>query len=493
MQVRYQAALRPEGAKYIRPEPRRSAQQLERPPQFVAHGREVDAARLRRVDRHRLGRGLRRRDRAKPTVLHAVAEAVARAADREPLFVQQLADPPHQQHLVMLVIAPVAAPLHRTQLREFLFPVAQHVRLDPAQLADLADREIALGRNRRQRRLRFGLVLHARPCWMGSVDASWGSRQWPASSICVLSFWLAWKVTTRRAEIGISSPVLGLRPGRWGLSRSWKFPKPESLTDSPRSRASRISSKKVSTMSLASRLFRPTCSKSISASSALVSVKVSSAGGSMGVGSSGSFRDRPRSIRPASEASLTGSDMGIGYRCYPQDWLRSSAGGHRSGRPGEPRSLRPRWRLRRRSKSCEYLASKSGRQGFFPYFPNPYRDIHQTAERVLRSRQRPSRRAQVRSRRRSDRPVSSRRSPARCRARPAESAIPARTQARPRPAAARARLRRGPARGRVRSAPSGRDGVRRSSRSAGRPGGSGHCGRGGGPGGFRPRSAAARP
>ena len=27
------------------------------------------------------------------------------------------------------------------------------------------------------------------------------------------SFWLAWKVTTRRAVIGISSPVFGLRPG----------------------------------------------------------------------------------------------------------------------------------------------------------------------------------------------------------------------------------------------------------------------------------------
>jgi hypothetical protein len=39
------------------------------------------------------------------------------------------------------------------------------------------------------------------------------------------SFWLAWKVTTRRALIGISSPVFGLRPGRCGLSRSWKLPK----------------------------------------------------------------------------------------------------------------------------------------------------------------------------------------------------------------------------------------------------------------------------
>ena len=33
--------------------------------------------------------------------------------------------------------------------------------------------------------------------------------------------------------IGISSPVLGLRPGRCGFSRSWKLPKPDSLTLSP--------------------------------------------------------------------------------------------------------------------------------------------------------------------------------------------------------------------------------------------------------------------
>src|SRR6188474_440088 len=86
------------------------------------------------------------------------------------------------------------------------------------------------------------------------------------------SFWLAWKVTTRRALIGISSPVFGLRPGRCGLSRSWKLPKPESLTLSPRSRAPRISSKNASTMSLASRLFSPTFSNSRSASSAFVNV-----------------------------------------------------------------------------------------------------------------------------------------------------------------------------------------------------------------------------
>ena len=41
------------------------------------------------------------------------------------------------------------------------------------------------------------------------------------------------------------------RPGRWGLSRSWKLPKPESLTPLPLSRAVRTSSKKDSTMSFA--------------------------------------------------------------------------------------------------------------------------------------------------------------------------------------------------------------------------------------------------
>ncbi|CFP67154.1 Uncharacterised protein [Bordetella pertussis] len=92
-------------------------------------------------------------------------------------------------------------------------------------------------------------------------------------STTLLSFWLAWKVTTRRAAMGMVSPVLGLRPGLGGLSRTWKLPNPDNFTESPRASASRISSKKVSTMSLASRLFRPTRSKSSSASSALVNVR----------------------------------------------------------------------------------------------------------------------------------------------------------------------------------------------------------------------------
>ena len=74
-----------------------------------------------------------------------VRQAVARAADREALVVQQFADAPDQQHLVVLVVAPVATALHRLELRELLLPVAQHVRLDPAQLAHLTDGEVALG------------------------------------------------------------------------------------------------------------------------------------------------------------------------------------------------------------------------------------------------------------------------------------------------------------------------------------------------------------
>jgi integration host factor subunit alpha len=36
------------------------------------------------------------------------------------------------------------------------------------------------------------------------------------------NFWPGLKVTTRRAVMGISSPVFGLRPGRWFLSRDAK-------------------------------------------------------------------------------------------------------------------------------------------------------------------------------------------------------------------------------------------------------------------------------
>ena len=79
-----------------------------------------------------------------------VVEPVPRTADREAFVVEQFADAPNEQDFVMLVVAAVAPPLDRLELREFLLPIAQHVRLDPAQLADFADREVAFRRDRRQ-------------------------------------------------------------------------------------------------------------------------------------------------------------------------------------------------------------------------------------------------------------------------------------------------------------------------------------------------------
>ncbi|AAM85477.1 hypothetical [Yersinia pestis KIM10+] len=106
----------------------------------------------------------------------------------------------------------------------------------------------------------------ARP-FMSETTHSFGV----ALSTRLFSFCPGRKVTTRRAVIGISSPVLGLRPGRWFLSRRSKLPKPDSLTCSPFSRARRTSSKNNSTRSLASRLLSPSFSNRCSDISALVS------------------------------------------------------------------------------------------------------------------------------------------------------------------------------------------------------------------------------
>ena len=76
-------------------------------------------------------------------------EAVARSADGKALLVQQAANLADDEHILPLVIATVAAPLDGLELRELLLPVAQNVRFDAAQVADFADREVALSRDRR--------------------------------------------------------------------------------------------------------------------------------------------------------------------------------------------------------------------------------------------------------------------------------------------------------------------------------------------------------
>ena len=88
-----------------------------------------------------------------------VVEAVARAADGEAFLVKQLADAADQEHFMVLVVASVAAPLDRPQLRELLFPVTEYVRFDAAQIAHFTDREVALGRDRRQLNRSF-VALH---------------------------------------------------------------------------------------------------------------------------------------------------------------------------------------------------------------------------------------------------------------------------------------------------------------------------------------------
>src|SRR5690606_17621165 len=89
-------------------------------------------------------------------------QAQAGAADGVALLVQQATDLADHQHVVALVVAAVAAALDRLERRELGFPVAQHVRLHVAQLADLADGEVALGRDRREFAVAAG-IKHGRP------------------------------------------------------------------------------------------------------------------------------------------------------------------------------------------------------------------------------------------------------------------------------------------------------------------------------------------
>jgi hypothetical protein len=71
--------------------------------------------------------------------------------------------------------------------------------------------------------------------------------------------------------MGISSPVLGLRPGLSPFSRRSKLPNPDNLTWIFCSNDFETSAKNNSTISLASRLFKPNSSNNWSAIFALVS------------------------------------------------------------------------------------------------------------------------------------------------------------------------------------------------------------------------------
>jgi len=83
--------------------------------------------------------------------LREFLELVACPADGESLVVEEISDAPDHEHFMVLVVTPVAAALHGTQLRELLLPVTQHMRFDPAQFAYLTNGEVALGGNRWKR------------------------------------------------------------------------------------------------------------------------------------------------------------------------------------------------------------------------------------------------------------------------------------------------------------------------------------------------------
>ncbi len=96
-------------------------------------------------------------------------------------------------------------------------------------------------------------------------------KPWAASTIS-LRRRVALNATTRRAVIGTTSPVFGLRPGRSRLSRNSKLPNPDSFTPLPPTNALRITSKMASTISLDSCRLSPTRSFIRTARSALVTV-----------------------------------------------------------------------------------------------------------------------------------------------------------------------------------------------------------------------------
>ena len=75
-------------------------------------------------------------------------EFLAGATDGESFLVQQTFDLPDHHHIVPLVVPAIASALDGFELRKLLLPVSQHVRLYFTQIADFADREVTLSRNR---------------------------------------------------------------------------------------------------------------------------------------------------------------------------------------------------------------------------------------------------------------------------------------------------------------------------------------------------------
>src|SRR3954469_606324 len=126
MQVRYQAALRPERGNSTPANAALSLKLVEDGAQFALDCGDIDTG----GGRNRTGETAIAHDRRRLRLVvvgERAVETVARAADGEAFFIEQLANAADEQHFVVLVIPTVAAALHRLQLRELLLPVAKHV------------------------------------------------------------------------------------------------------------------------------------------------------------------------------------------------------------------------------------------------------------------------------------------------------------------------------------------------------------------------------
>src|SRR5215213_4106644 len=88
----------------------------------------------------------------------------------------------------MLVLATIAATLDGPQLREFLFPVTQHVRFDAAQIAYFTNREITLRRNRWELNENF-VALHWVRTAESAMTAIKGPLRWQSPPLLLASGW----------------------------------------------------------------------------------------------------------------------------------------------------------------------------------------------------------------------------------------------------------------------------------------------------------------
>ena len=84
-------------------------------------------------------------------LFHAVTgHLLPGTTDGKSLLVKQTSNLADHDHVLALVVSPVATTLDGFELGELLLPIAKYMGFDPAEFAHFADREITLAWNRRQ-------------------------------------------------------------------------------------------------------------------------------------------------------------------------------------------------------------------------------------------------------------------------------------------------------------------------------------------------------